>query len=104
MTPDVNGTAKYSHLESLQKQTGITPPELVEYHSLSFCPELAPYYEDFLELSKRRSSTEAGYLPLSFPEILAWATLNGIETTPFQLEVIGKLDAVWLKVAASKNK
>lgn len=103
MSPDKNGIAAFSHLKQVESSTGIVPKELEEYYSLSIPLDFVHYYEDFLELSRRRTKNESGYNAISFPEIYAWSEVNKISTSHFQVEVIGMLDSIWLKVASEKE-
>ncbi len=99
---DKNGVAQIEHLEKVKQATKNPPPELQEYYDLEFPIELSIYWDDFLQLSKRRGSSEAGYLPISFLEINAWCSLTGNTVSQLWLDIIDMLDNTWLRVQATK--
>ena len=104
-TPDKNGVAPYSHYESIQKQTGTTPPELEEYNSLSIPVGFYLYWQDFCALNLRRTNDGMGNpCPLSYSEIQAWANLSGVEVSSLQLDVICRLDNIWIREYVKSQK
>ncbi len=102
--PNKKGGAPLTHLVAVEKQTGKAPPELVTYYELECPDELFNYWNDFLEISKRRQTTESGPNPISFEEIHSWQCLYNETVTPLQIDVICWLDNVWLTVWMEKNK
>jgi hypothetical protein len=59
-------------------------------------PELAYIVGWFGELSETRISTGFGIGPISYGEIRAWARLNGIRPTPFELALLRRIDRIFL--------
>ena len=57
----------------------------------------------FLQLSATRGGG-FGPAPVTFQDLLAWATLMQTEPTPWEIEQIMMIDGVWLKVQAEKSK
>lgn len=55
-------------------------------------------WDRFLELSQARGSN--GFAPntISYTEIAAFAELEGIEFTPWEVDALRRLDALWCKV------
>lgn len=90
------------HLKKVKEVSGNTPPQLQEYYDLPFPADLQQYWEDFLELNKRRLRGESGENPLTFVEIDAWARLVDVKPTQFWLDVIDMLDQTWLTSQAKK--
>jgi len=58
--------------------------------------ELAYLWEWFCQLSNSRSYAEFGALPISYNEIKAWAELTRSEPTAWEVEVIKKIDGVFI--------
>lgn len=54
-----------------------------------------------MELSGSRTSNGFGLNPISFTEILSWATLAGVAPTPWEVRLLKRLDAATLAVKAS---
>ena len=102
--PDKKGVALLPHLKKVEETTNKTPPELQEYYDLSFPQEFLHYWNDFLELNKKRTRGEVGDAPITFLEIDAWARLVGDCPTQLWLDIIDMLDQVWLKVQAKKQQ
>lgn len=94
--------AVITHLQKVEEVTGKTPPELKEYYDITFPDNLLSYWNDFLELNKKRSRTEEGDSSLSFVEIDAWSRLVGVPVSQFWLDVIEMLDQCWLRQQAKK--
>lgn len=64
-------------------------------------PELAYLWRWFVELSATR---DVGFGPTRIKqrEIMAWAFLSGIRPTLFELDVLQRIDAMWLRMAHEK--
>jgi hypothetical protein len=54
-----------------------------------------------VELSGTRTSNGFGPNPISFTEMQAWAILNGIAPTPWEIRLLRRLDAATLAIKAS---
>lgn len=96
MLPGRDGTAPYTHYKSVEKQTGEPPPELQAYEQIEFPIELAGIWEDFQSISKRRHYAEAGPCPITFQDIQAWAYSYNVELKELQVDIICRLDNIWL--------
>jgi hypothetical protein len=55
----------------------------------------------FLELSNTRSQGYSAPLPISYQEVKAWCDLTGINLSPWEVQVIKRLDTVYIKVVAN---
>ena len=55
-------------------------------------------------LNSARSSNGFGVNPLQYSEILAYASLQGMQFQPWEVEVLRVLDNVVLQVYADKQK
>jgi len=108
LLPGKDGLAQIQHLAAAEKQLKAigkpSPPELLEFYDLECPEEFQNYYEDFLQLAKRRGVTESGPSPLTWVDIHAWATVCKIELTTLQIDTISMLDEIWLSVYHKKNK
>lgn len=102
--PDKKGVAVLPNLEKVKETTGVTPPELQEYYNLPFPIELCSYWQDFLEINKKRTRGESGDNPLTFLEIDAWARLTNSTPSQLWLDIIDMLDRIWLRVQAELQK
>jgi hypothetical protein len=94
-----DGTTQRVHLESVERQTGRRPVDLDG-------PELpgdgSHIWYWFMDLSAGRGSNGFGPNPISWLDLLAWATLTGQIARPAEIEAIMALDRVWL-AAQAKN-
>jgi hypothetical protein len=81
-----------AHLEVLERTSGITPEQLVP---MPYPFEIGYIWDWFGDLCKMRSGGGMGVTRLS-AEIVSWQILTHTELTPFELDVIWRLDAVFL--------
>lgn len=58
----------------------------------------------FFELHSRRSVGQYGPAALSWVDIHAWASLTGRRPTPWELQVIGRLDAAYFAMLNERQK
>lgn len=108
LLPEGNNSPKIKHLIASEKELraiGLpAPPELIAYYELE-CPEdLEQYWQDFLDLSRRRGMSESGPNPITWIDIHSWASVCKIELTQVQIDIFSKLDEVWLATYQKKNK
>jgi len=80
----------------VEKQTGKRPKEL---EGPEFPYQLAHLWSAFLSLHSGRASGFSGPQGLSFSEIKAWSELTATPVTPADVDVIKKLDTVYLRAA-----
>jgi hypothetical protein len=86
-----DGATLRQHLDIIWQQTGKKPEQL----EIMKCPDLlAHIWYWFLELNQSRQHSEMGAMPISFSEILAWATLSGVSPLPNEIRVLKQLDSV----------
>lgn len=57
----------------------------------------------FCELSGGRGYAESGPLPLNYSEIRAWAELTKTDPTAWEVEVIKKIDRIYLAEVMKKK-
>lgn len=81
------------HLESIEKQTGITP-ELLK--AAPFPETLEYLWRDFIELNNARTSNGYTLNPISFIEIDAWNRLMNKRVTAQEISILKQLDAVFM--------
>lgn len=68
-------------------------------------PENMRYVWDYyLELSFTRQNYGWGISPLTYAEILAWSKLRGIFLDAWELDILVRLDAVYMTVEAEADK
>jgi hypothetical protein len=87
------------HLQEVEKQSGRTPlalqgpefPELLEY-----------VWTAFLLLNSTRGQGFSGPIPISYQEIDAWQRMTHNVLLPWEVEVVKKIDNVYLRVV-NKN-
>lgn len=60
-------------------------------------------WEWFLALGRGRQRSEGKPCPISYTEIVSWASLTNTRPTPSEVEVLKWLDAVYLTVAMENN-
>ena len=66
------------------------------------CPEALIYvWQWFQELSAGRGVGPAGPAPLTYTDIASWAQLTGTHPSPFDVELIKELDALYLKTVST---
>jgi hypothetical protein len=80
----------------VEKQTGRRPAEL---EGPEFPYQLSHLWSAFLFLNSGRASGFNGPQGLSFSEIKAWSELTATPVSPVDVEIIKKLDSVFLRVA-----
>lgn len=99
-TRQKDGATLREHLESVQRQTGITPKEL---EPLDVPYALEYLWQWFCELSAGRHYSEYGPQSLSYTEMLAWARLTGKQLMVWEVETLKRIDAVYITEAMRKN-
>lgn len=88
-----DGCTLRSHLEVIQRTTGITPEEL---QPVPYPHELHYLLEHFGAMSgKRQNGMSIG--PLSSAEILAWQQRRKVRFDPFEESIIDRLDVLFLQ-------
>lgn len=99
----VGGATRDAHLRQVEKQLG-RKLEDSRSQKLTEAPKEVIYLlQYFTEISRTRESSGYGPQPLRFSEIDAWAHLYGVELSPFEINTILDLDAVWRKVWADSR-
>jgi hypothetical protein len=58
----------------------------------------------FFELHGRRSMGQYGPAPLSWADLYAWACLTGRKPTPWELRVLGRIDAAYFATLNARNQ
>lgn len=96
-----------AHAEQYAAQTGRELEDVLESFGLTQ-PEIPEGFEClwqwFWELSAGRSNNGFGPLPLTWPDMAAWAEAGGIDLQPWQTAVFRAMDAAWLQEAAKQQK
>ena len=87
------------HLNQIWKSTGKMPDELEP----PFFPTIIVHVWDwYKELHNVRPNTGMGNAPVQYSEIYAWAALTRVQPTPWEVQLIARLDAEFLIVTAEK--
>jgi len=87
-----DGWTLREQLESIKRQTGITPPEL---KTVDVSPTVTYLWEHFLNLNSTRTSG-MGVSAINYMELKAYCDMNTISFSPFEVRVIKMLDRVFL--------
>jgi hypothetical protein len=93
--PDKDGVTEREHLKQVELQIGKTPLAL---QGPNFPTELEYIWSYFLELSATRSQGYSGPLPITYQEIMAWRDLTNNIVNAWEVEVIKRLDRIYIKV------
>lgn len=91
-----DGATLRQHLEAVARQIGRQPEQLKELSTPACPPALVFMWQAFLELSAARGSNANGPAPISYSELKFWAELTRRRLTACQVEIIKRLDAVYL--------
>ena len=94
-----DGVTEREHLEQVYKQTGIVPKDLEQ--EVDFPLHLEHIWSAFISISGGRSMGFSGPNPISYEQIKAWKELTYNTLTPWEVELVKRLDAVYLGVANS---
>jgi len=91
---DQSGISVKDHLKQVYKSTGIIPEDLKGKE----LPKSVEYlWSSFLSISTGRQMGYSGPLPITFSEIFAWTKLTGNKLLPIELEVIKRLDNLYVR-------
>lgn len=86
------------HLEDLERQSGVRPPEL----DGPDCPQALAYlWTWFCELSNVRGGG-MGLAPIGWSEMQAWCAVTRRELTRLECQALGAMDRRFLEVMAAK--
>ena len=88
-----DGASLRHHLESVERQTGVTPEQL---NLVPFPETLEFIWRDFLELNDARTSNGYTLNAISYTEIDAWNRLMNKSITAQEISIIKRLDGVFL--------
>ena len=93
--PDDKGVTLKSHLEQVERQTGIRPKEL----DLPKFPELlVSVWRIFIELSNTRGQGMTGGANITFEQMKAYNEIMGEVIGPIEAQIIQKLDREYLRI------
>ena len=92
-----DGVTEREHLEQVERQTGrrleaLEPPT-------PFPMLLEHVWSAFCSLSNRRTAGFSGPNPITFEQIKAWKELTETPMDPWQIQVVIRLDRVYMEVA-----
>ncbi len=88
-----DGGSLRHHLESVERQTGVTPEQL---EPVPFPETLEFIWRDFHELNNGRTSNGYTLNPISYTELDAWNRLTNKAVTAQEIDIIKQLDGVFL--------
>lgn len=98
--PDSKGVSLRKSLESVQRFTGITPPELQDPKEL---PELcADWWLMWIDMDKGRQIGQAVHA-ISWSEMESWARLTGRRLLPLDAEALRAVDATYVSIMNTKD-
>ena len=88
-------------MEIAYRQTGNMPEQLQPVD----VPDCMLYlWTWFCELSEGRQITEFGPGPLTYSEIMAWAILTKTDLEAWEVDVLKRIDTMYIKQAMSRSK
>lgn len=96
-----DGATKRQALESVERQTGKRPAELI---GPPIPLALAYLWRWFLDIHRGRGSTGYGPAALSYGEIDAWRRLMSADPSPWEIDILRALDAAYLRFASEQSK
>lgn len=94
---DDNGVTEREHLEQVRKQIGHAPEGLE--NPTKFPNLILHIWSVFCVLNSARTAGFSGPNPITYTEIQAWKELTETPLTPWELQVIKRLDQVYLRTA-----
>ncbi|WP_419773338.1 phage tail assembly chaperone [Haemophilus seminalis] len=94
--PDNSKATQREHLQVIEQQLGITPEELNNPPLNIAVGYLLEYF--YAVSSSRQCGMSAN--PITFSEILAWSQLTNTSLARWEIEVIKRLDILWLNIQA----
>jgi hypothetical protein len=65
---------------------------------------LAPLWQAFCELNASRGSGGMGPANITYPDILAWQALSGVDLNPWEIGAIKAMDSVVIAMAYTPAK
>ena len=93
--PDKDGVALRTYLEDVERQTGHTPLPL---QGPDFPSLMEHVWSAFLSLHRARTMVYSGPQPITYSEIVAWQTLTGEQMSPWEIDVIKRLDMKYMEI------
>lgn len=57
----------------------------------------------FQQVGRARPISQVGFLPITWESIRAWADLMRIRPKPWELEILLRLDDLWLSIQSRKG-
>jgi hypothetical protein len=97
MKRQADGATLQQHYESAMELTGVAPEGL---DGPPLPPAAEHVYRWFGELSSARGSSGFAPAVIGYLDIAAWASLTGQQPTPWEVECLRALDALFLKIHA----
>ncbi|MFB1482273.1 hypothetical protein [Corallococcus sp. RDP092CA] len=85
----------------MERATGKPPPELLDAPPLP--DALAHVWGWFAELSNARGASAFTLNPISFQDMAAWGRLSGNRPSPFEVQLLRRLDEVFLVEVSKKQ-
>jgi hypothetical protein len=96
-----DGHTLRAHFAAVQRMTGRRHPEDRPACDLPAC--ISYLWTYFCDVSAGRPFSQVGALPIPAIEFRAWEEINEIKLQRWELGALRQLDAVYLKVLASKE-
>lgn len=92
---DDDGITTREHLEQVERQIGYPPEELL--NPTEFPSLLLYIWSAFIDLNSARTAGFSGPNPLTYTEIKAWKELTDTPLSPWDIQVIKRLDQAYIK-------
>lgn len=91
----MDGRTLREHLESIKRQTGVTPSALADAPSLPAGCEMT--WRDFMALHATRPVGMGGPGRITYGDMLAYQTLNRFTFAAWEVEAIRRADVAYLE-------
>lgn len=89
------------HMEQVARAQGVDVDDLLE-RPQELPETVAHLWVAFCQMSNARTSNGFGPNPLTYHDVEAWSRVTGVELTAWEIDVLKRLDVVFLTVA-TKN-
>lgn len=99
--PNKDGATLEDHLLQIFKHGNDTPEGLI---APEFPEQLRHVWEWFSQLQGARVNYGFGVAPITYTEMNAWCSMHRIQITPDEVDILKRVDALYLSEVRKKDK